>query len=271
MSLSSEPVRVNPPARRSREFFWNERTVAWYQKALARSDYAGAVLGAVGFLIGECDDALDIGAGCGALAIPLARLMKRVTALEPAPAMAQTLRSESRRCGLGNITVIEGAWGNVPVPPHDLVLCAHVGGLLNGDSPFLAQISALARRAVVLVREADPDRDKFFFKELYPKLLGRQYRACCDYAETVTVLERLGVSPSVAFVEYRSDQPFDDLEEACDFWMEYLGLAGERYRDFLREFLSARLQRDGGGWVAPYPKRAAVIWWRVSPSTEDRR
>lgn len=270
MSLSSEPVKINPPARRNREFFWDERKVAWYQRALARSDYAEAVLRAVDVLLGECEDALDIGAGCGALAIPLARRMERVTALEPAPAMAQSLRREARRWGLGNITVIEGAWGDVALSPHDLVLCAHVGGLLNGDSPFLTQVLALARRAVVLIREADPDRDKFFFKELYPKLLGRQYRACCDYAETVTALERLGVSPSVALVDYRSDQPFDDLEEACDFWMEYLGLVGGPVRTFLREFLSARLLRDGGGLIAPYPKRAAVIWWRVSPSAEHR-
>jgi hypothetical protein len=251
--------------------FWNDRTVAWYQRAVARSDYADVVLGAVEPLIAECDDALDIGAGCGALAIPLARRMKAVVALEPAPAMAQALRREAERLGLANLTAVEGAWGEVQLPPCDLILCAHVGGLLRGESPFLAEISSLARRGVALVRDADGNRDKFFFKELYPKLLGRPYSACCDFAETVTALKRMGVEPSVTFVNYRSDQPFDDLEEACDFWMEYLGLAGERYRDFLREFLSARLKPDGGGWVAPYPKRAAVIWWRVSPSTEDRR
>jgi SAM-dependent methyltransferase len=240
--------------------------VAWYQKALARSDYAEAVLGAVDSLIGECEDALDIGAGCGALAIPLARRMTRVTAVEPAPAMAQALRREALRRGLKNLTILDAAWGEISLHPHDLVLCAHVGGLLDGDSPFLAQVSALARRAVVLVRDAGADQDKFFFKELYPVLLGRPYGSCCDFAETVTALERQGIRPSVTFVDYRSDQPFDDLEEVCDFWMEYLGVVGEDVRGFLREFLSARLRRNGSGWVAPYPKRAAAIWWRVSSS-----
>jgi hypothetical protein len=30
----------------------------------------------------------------------------------------------------------------------------------------------------------------------------------------------------------------------------------------LREFLAARLQRNGRGWLAPYRKRAAVVTWR---------
>lgn len=250
-------------SRRMSEF-WNERTVAWYQRAVARSDYADVVLRAMDPMIAECEDALDIGAGCGALAIPLARRMKSVVALEPAPAMAQALRREAKRLGLDNLRVVESAWGEVSISGCDLILCAHVGGLLRGESSFLAEITSLARRGVALVRDADGDRDKFFFKELYPKLLGRPYSACCDFAETVTALKSMGVEPSVTFVDYRSDQPFDDLEEACDFWMEYLGLAEEPHREFLTEFLSERLVKEAGGLLAPYPKRAAVIWWRTS-------
>ncbi len=257
-------------SRRMSEF-WNERTVAWYQRAVARSDYADVVLGAVELMIAECEDALDIGAGCGALAIPLARRMKAVVALEPAPAMAQALRQEAKHLGLDNLRVVESAWEEVQFPPCDLILCAHVGGLLRGESSFLAEIASLARRGVALVRDANGDRDKFFFKELYPKLLGRPYTACCDFAETVAALKRMGVDATVTFVDYRSDQPLDDLEEACDFWMEYMGLEGERHREFLREFLSARLVKDAGGLLAPYPKRAAVIWWRSPSPAEAQR
>ena len=244
--------------------FWTERKVAWYQRALERSDYAETVLGVLAPLLAQCESALDVGAGCGALALPLAERLGKVTALEPAPAMAKALREEALARGLENIEVIEAAWGDVPVAPHDLVLCAHVGELLRADTPFLREVSSVARRGVALVRDAGRERDKFFFRELYPLWLGRPYISGCEHEETVEGLARLGLSPTVTFVSYGSDQPFADLEEACDFWEEYLGLEGEQFRAFLREFLSKRLIPEGTGWIAPYSKQAAIIWWRVA-------
>ncbi len=243
--------------------FWTERKVAWYRRALARSDFSDKVLAIVAPLLEECLSALDVGAGCGALALPLARRLGRVTALEPAPAMARALAEEARERGLTNIEIIEAAWGEVSVAPHDLVLCAHVGDLLRRDSPFLREVPTLGRRGVALVRDAGGSDDKFFFKELYPLLLGRPYGGPCQHEETVEGLARLGVRPTMTFFDYRSDQPFTDLEEACDFWMEYMALEGASVREFLRGFLAERLRRDGQGWIAPYPKRAALIWWRT--------
>ncbi len=94
---------------------WNERTVAWYQRANGRSDYAERFLGAIPDLLARSRPALDVGAGFGALALPLARLMERVTAVEPAPAMAAALRGAAARARLDNVTVIEATWGGAPV------------------------------------------------------------------------------------------------------------------------------------------------------------
>lgn len=239
--------------------FWTEQKVAWYQRALERSDYARKILAVLAPILAECETVLDVGAGSGALALPLAERVGSVTALEPAPAMAKALRTR----GLGNVEVIEAAWGDVPVSPHDLVLCAHVGELLHPGAPFLREVWSVARRGIALVRDTGQERDKFFFRELYPLLLGRPYIPGCDHEETVEGLTRLGITPTVTIVNYRSDQPFADLKEACDFWEEYLGVEGGAVREFLREFLAKRLVPEGGGWIAPYPKQAAVIWWRV--------
>ena len=248
--------------------FWTERKVAWYRRAVARSDYALAVLGALDRVLADCTDALDVGAGCGALTLPLAGRLRRVTALEPAPAMAKALRDEAAIRGLANVDVVEAAWGEVHVAPHDLVLCAHVGELLRPAAAFLRDVSRAARRWAVLVRDAAPEpgevRDKFFFGELYPRLLGRPYETGCpNPGETIEHLGALGITPEVTPVRYRSDQPFDDLEDACAFWEEYLGLAPGAHRQFLMNFLAERLVREGATWLAPYSKRALVIAWRV--------
>jgi SAM-dependent methyltransferase len=239
--------------------------VAWYERANEQSDYAARILGALGPALDGCRDALDVGAGFGALSLPLARRLEAVTALEPSAAMASALRAAAASAGLANVTVIEAGWGEAPVRPHDLVVCAHVGGLLDGDSPFLGAAGRLARRLVAFVRDlpAGPDDDKFFYRELYPALLGRPYEHRCQADDTLAGLERLGIHPTVTPIEYSSDQPFDSLEEACDFWMTYMGLKGNGLRDYLRRFLSERLERRGGELIAPFRKRAALIAWQV--------
>lgn len=248
---------------RVRGNLWTERTVAWYARAADRSDYAERVLGAVADLLAGARSAMDVGAGFGALALPLARRLPRVTALEPSPAMAAALRRRAAEGGLTGVTVIEAAWGEVAMPPHDIVLCAHVGPLLARGSPFLAAVGGLARQGVVLVRDAPGGDDKFFFPELYPRLLGRPYQRGCADMETLEALRELGIPVTVTPIEYRSDQPLQSLDEACDFWMTYMDVQGEEVRAFLRDFLAARLRRDGAGWIAPFRKRATVMSWRV--------
>ncbi len=246
-----------------RSAFWTDQTAAWYRRAAERGDYAARVLEAIGPRLGFCRTALDVGAGCGALAIPLARRLRAVTALEPSPAMARELRRWTGEAGLGNIAVVEAAWGEGRVDVHDLVLCAHVGNLLRADSDFLREVGRVARRLVVLVRDTTAARggDKFFYRELYPILLGRPYVTCGKADDTVAALRSLGLRPAVTEIEYRSDQPFTDLAEACDFWMAYLGLSDPGSRAYLAGFLGERLVRRDGEWIAPYRKTAAVITW----------
>ncbi|HZP36377.1 MAG TPA: class I SAM-dependent methyltransferase [Methylomirabilota bacterium] len=252
-----------PRAAGRRAVLWTDRTAAWYRRAAERGDYAERVLAAVGPRLAACRTALDVGAGCGALAIPLARRGIAVTALEPSAAMARALRRWAADAGVPPPTVVEAAWGEVPVGRHDLVLCAHVGNLLRTDSGFLREIGRVARRAVVLVRDLTAARggDKFFYRELYPILLGRPYDSGGAFDDPVDALRALGIRPEVTEIEYRSDQPFDDLSEACDFWMTYLGRSDEKARAYLAGFLRERLVRDGEGWVAPFRKAAAVITW----------
>jgi SAM-dependent methyltransferase len=248
-------------ARRRNGGFWSPRTVAWYQRALARSDYATKVLGTIERQLAGVASVLDVGAGCGALALPLAERVPHVTALEPAAAMAAALRAEAGRRGFRYLTVVEAAWGEVALPPHDLVLCAHVGELTRPGAPFLGEAARWARRWVVVVRDRETESDKLFLGELHPALLGRPYGGGSDYRDMLESLADLGIDPEVVAVDYRSDQPFADLDEACDFYEAYLGVSGPEARGFLRTFLAARLVREPEGWVAPYAKRAVVLRW----------
>ncbi|MEK6678823.1 MAG: hypothetical protein AABY39_05345, partial [Nitrospirota bacterium] len=66
----------------------------------------------------------------------------------------------------------------------------------------------------------------------------------------------------VNIIEYNFDQPFDDLDEAVDFWKEYLGLETNEFDNLLYDFLARRLQKKNGNYIFVDRKRSAVIWWK---------
>src|SRR5437867_8115787 len=87
---------------------------------------------------------LDVGAGPGRHTLPLARIARRVVAVEPSAAMreqleANTYGARSGASGLTNVEVVPLAWPEAAerVEPADVVICAHVLYPVAEVEPFL--------------------------------------------------------------------------------------------------------------------------------------
>ncbi|MBI3988590.1 MAG: methyltransferase domain-containing protein [candidate division NC10 bacterium] len=242
---------------------WSERKARWYSEAQRLSDYPEKAMGALAPLLNGCRSVLDVGAGSGALSIPLAKVVEQVTALDPSPAMLKELKRLMEEEGLSNITCLEGRWGEVAVEPHDLLLVANVPGILSDVPGFVGQALRVANQAIAIIQHVGTGRDKFYFDELSPLLFGRPYPPREDYLITYIRLHRLGIHADVRILDYHFDQPFADLDEAVEFWKEHLHLEGNEHDETLREFLRMKLLPFGTGLLAPIPKRSAVISWPV--------
>ncbi len=241
--------------------FWNRLKARWYRKGLEYSNMADVVLG---FILPKVQGArtfLDVGCGCGTLALPLARMGRTVTALDPSPAMIEILEEDIKREGLENIKTIAAAWGEVELAPHDVVICANVPELLIEGRGFFKDADRLAEKGVFLVQGADPGADKFYYKELYPLIFKRPYERRSGYIKTLETLKGLGISAGVEEVEYDFDQPFDSMDEAVEFWKEYMGIVTDEHDRKLKDFLQKRLVKEGKVLVARFHKRSAIIWW----------
>lgn len=105
------------------------------------------------------DTWLDIGAGAGRYALPLARHVREVIAIDPSVSMLDALRAGIAAHGIENIRVVEGRWppddGVRPVvgpdPVADAALFAHVGYDIEAILPFLDAVEGAARRRCVAV------------------------------------------------------------------------------------------------------------------------
>lgn len=66
-------------------------------------------------------EVLDIGAGAGAFTLPFARRVKKVVALEPAPAVMAVLREKISAAGLTNVDFLEKEWEKIDPQEDQLI------------------------------------------------------------------------------------------------------------------------------------------------------
>lgn len=243
--------------------FWNRLKANWYQRGLEYSTFPDVALSFILPKIESAKTVLDIGAGCGTLSIPLAKAGKKVTALDAAPSMIELLDKEIERRKIGGIKTVRAAWGEVELKAHDVVLLANVPTILQEPIPFLSETGRLAKKAVFIIENADPKGDKFYYRELYPLVFNRPFGERSDYLKTYTALHSMGIYANVEIIDYDFDQPFDSLDEAVEFWKEYMGIVTEEHDRTLKGFLEKKLVRKKKTLLARFHKRSAIIWWKT--------
>jgi len=256
------------PGSERDDHFWTPRRARLFNQAVQISSFPAQAIKALEAILLGCRTVLDVGAGVGALAVPLAKAVEAVTALEPSLAMLEELRANLTRNHLTNVTCVQAAWGEADLAPHDLILVANVAPIFADLLAFLTAAEPLACRAIALVQNVGPGTEKFYLGELYPLLLGREYPPRDDYLKTVTLLHSLGIYANVQIIAYHFDQPFADLQEAADFWKDQMRLTDPEQEQLLLGFLQTRLQRVGTRLVAPMRRQSAVLSWRVAPKDQ---
>ncbi len=116
-------------------------------------------------LVQPGETVLDIGAGGGRYALPLALVAKEVIALDPSEAMLAILREGMEEQAIANVTIIQDRWPSPNAPTADIALICHVGYDIEDIGPFLDAMEAHARRlcvAVMLQRQPSTLFDKFW-------------------------------------------------------------------------------------------------------------
>jgi hypothetical protein len=182
---------------------------------------------------------LDVGAGWGRHALPLAARVDWVTAVEPSEGMRELMAAAP------NLTVIASGWEDAVAAPADLVICCHVLYGVAEVVPFLEKLEASAReRVFVYMREQPPPIPA---EELW-RALGAPRTPMPEFADLLNVLREMGVAPEVARLRYPSRLVYPSLEAAVD---EARAALGERWEEARgRAFLEARLVPEAGGGVA---------------------
>ena len=160
------------------------------------SESSAAEFGVLASLAQPEDRWLDIGAGGGRFALPLAREVSEVIAIEPSPAMRRVLAEGAAEAGVTNITVHDARW---PVEgwteQADVALAAHCLYDNREPLPFIEAMEHHARRLCVVSLARFPRGAQF--AELFEEVHGEPFEPLPALHEFVALLGALGRSYEV--------------------------------------------------------------------------
>ena len=151
--------------------------------------------------------------------------------------MIDILNSDIKRLKIKGVKPVLAAWNDVKLKPHDVIICSNVPELLKDDAEFMKEADKLAKKAIFLITSVDPNADKFYYKELFPLIFGKPLPPKSDYLKTYSLLHSIGIFANVQIIEYSFDQPFNDMDEAIEFWKEYMGIVTGEHDEKLKKFL----------------------------------
>ncbi|HZU75931.1 MAG TPA: methyltransferase domain-containing protein [Dehalococcoidia bacterium] len=209
------------------------------------------------------DRVIDVGAGGGRLALPIAARCREVVAVEPSPAMQRVLSDEIARRGAANVRVVPLTWEEAEVEPGELVFTAHVTYGVHDIARFLKKMDAAAARdAVAIVFEHPP---QFVFAPFWRAVYGEERLALPCAEELIGALRELGAEPEVSELPPLLPQPLGPRDAAIDELRRRLFAApGSEADRRLQKALPQLVEERGGELVPRYaaPRRRAFLRWQ---------
>ncbi len=210
---------------------------------------------------------LDVGAGAGRFALPIARALDpsggSVVALDASPSMLEGLSEIAEDYAIENIRLVEARWP--PADPGafeaDVALIAHVGYDVEAIGAFIEALEMAASRLCVAVLTERPPAaaaDPF-----WPPVHGEPRSTLPALPDFVELLRARGREPGVMTI---SGEPrrFESRDALAGFvrrqlWIDPAGAKGARLEAALDELAVD----DGSGWTirGRLPTDTGVVAW----------
>ena len=239
---------------------WDERAGRFARMTAELNTSREPLLRALSETVRPDDSALDVGAGAGRYALPLASMASRVTAVEPSAGMRASLERTLQERGVSNVTVVPGTWQEVNVEPHDVVLCAHVLYFVPDAVPFIEKLDAAARRTCYIYLRVD-ERETLFHP-LWEELFDDEFPSEPGFADLYPLLLSLGIRANVA-ISGGDGGGYLSIDEAVDQAKPLFGIApdDDQYDARMRSHFKAHLVPRGDRLTLPGSLQTAVVWW----------
>ncbi len=216
--------------------YWDRRATSFARMTGTRAD---PFLDVVAPYVSPRKTLLDVGAGAGRHAVPLAERLEWVTAVEPSEGMRARIPHRE------NMTVIASTWEDAEAAPADLVICCHVMHGVDEPVPFVEKMERCAReRVFIMLRESSMAHPGAVIRE---RLEGGPAPSAPRFSDLLLLLIQMGIAPDVDFLRYPMVHRYADMDEAVADAHSFIGLGWDESTG--RMMLEDLLRRDGAELV----------------------
>ena len=220
--------------------------------------------------IAQPDDVwLDVGAGAGRFALPLALRVRRVIAVEPSAGMRQELAESQIEHGVTNVEVRDQRWpSDDPALTNlaDRALISHVAYDIEPISGFVDTLErAGSRECVAFLFDHAPGN---MFWQLWPDIHDEELVPLPGGREYTALLRARGAEPVVEPVDRDPDRQrflFAAPEDAVGWARRRLWLADDSVKlSALERAVRDLLIETEGGWTLPDRPEQLMIRWSTT-------
>jgi ubiquinone/menaquinone biosynthesis C-methylase UbiE len=246
---------------------WNRRENAARYDANATREYDERVQVTIAGLDLTRDfRVVDVGAGPGTLAIPLAPLVREITAIEPGAGMVAVMTEHIQREQITNITFVQKLWEDVDpmrdlAGPYDIVI-ASLSLTMEDIRTALQKMDAVARHAVYLYWFADMPFWERMYADLWESLHGSTYYPAPKADCLWNVLYQMGIYANVEMLPLAKEYRFATDKEMTTFFRARFGVMTARQRKVLDAYLAPLIRHEGGDFVISGRSTLAKVWWK---------
>ena len=261
--------------QKSQKDVWNQRAESYGKRisrvmdgreSLDKDDYISKMLSHI--QVKPEWSVLDIGCGPGTLAIPLAKKVKSITALDISSEMLRILKTNAGKSGLNNISYIESSWQDAfagkKLGEYDVVVASR--SLISGDMKgAVANVNYIARQAAYITFPIVHLPLDF---EVY-KTIGRNGNKHAPYIYVYNLLYQMGIMANVNILRSKVKVQFPNIEETIKDLQWRTAPFTPTEKEKVQEFLEKKFtrQKDSTNFIHEGYSVWALIWWRKQEQT----
>jgi SAM-dependent methyltransferase len=217
-----------------------------FQRAWAALDPPGSVL--------------DVGSGAGAACLPLLPRATCLTAVDTDAGMLERLSERVAQPAVTAATVL-GPWPETAAQagPADVVTCHHVLYNVPEVEPFVAALTASARRMVVV--EMTAEHPLVALNPLWLKFHGLRRPESPTAGDLIGILAAMGLRPGHETWRRPGGRDYASLGELVDVTRRRLCLPPERVGELADALVDAGVDPDRPAELASSGREVVTIWW----------
>ena len=218
--------------------------------------------------ISKEDSVLDLGCGEGSITIPLANVVKKVTAVDSSEKMLEILESKCEKEKITNIEIIKENLEDITldhIGKHDIVLLSRSINGIYKIKETLTNINNIANKYVyiTLFGPSSWKFEKGFYESIHKKL-DEPRLDFAPYSYLFNILVNMQICPNVENIEIKTSRSYDSIEDAMNNGRLDLDSFTKQEKDKLHDYLKKNLIKNKKGKLEHSDDKSdwILIWWK---------